>query len=318
MFRIFLIFLFSATSWSEVCEKYKNLGTLSRFPADITESSGLAVSRLFDNRFYHINDHGGENIFYITAQEDFKDTLKRVYVEGVSFFDTEDLSIGSCGETGSYEESCLFIADIGDNDKVRPYISIYVVPEKEFYNLRSDGDYKVTPLKTIKLYYPDKMPRNSESFAVHPNGDFYLLSKPGQGEESSISEMFRLSYDSWKDYRGDAPMPLMKFGEIDLQVLNPDKGKYSQMFTGMDISPKGDRFIVLSYKPVYEFFWDLSKEIIPSSNSLVKGKDFRIHKLSFLFQQEAVAYGPDDSVIFYSNEKRKGFKSAVKAAKCLE
>src|SRR5688500_13119155 len=77
----------------------------------IAESSGLAASRRFKERLYHINDSGDGAAFYITDSRG-RDPKRIAVTGGFAPMDAEDLALGPCGDD---EKSCLFIGDIGDN-----------------------------------------------------------------------------------------------------------------------------------------------------------------------------------------------------------
>ena len=89
----------------------------------INEASGLAVSARYPNRLYHINDSGDTGRFFVTNLTGTD--AQSVRVLGFNPRDVEDLSIGPCGQ----EVDCLFLADIGDNDRKRSWIEIVVVRE---------------------------------------------------------------------------------------------------------------------------------------------------------------------------------------------
>ena len=154
--------------YGELCRSWdegKKTGELSL--TSIKEASGIAVSRKYPGRLYHVNDSGGGPYFYLT---DMKGAgTQRVKIEGLIYdrsSDYEDLGLGRCG----LNKSCLFIADIGDNREKREYARLILVEEKEDYAS------SVTPVSVIKLVYPDRA-HNAEGLAVHPNGDVYVLTK---------------------------------------------------------------------------------------------------------------------------------------------
>ena len=82
---------------------------------EIDEASGLAISRKIPDRMYHINDSDATGRFFITNL--MGRNMRKVFVTGFQPKDTEDLAIGSCGPS----IDCLFIGDIGDNDRVEKH-----------------------------------------------------------------------------------------------------------------------------------------------------------------------------------------------------
>lgn len=77
----------------------------------LPEASGLAISKHFSDRLYHINDKGDEAFFY---QTDLRgQNTRKISIANYIPVDTEDLAYGRCNASGT--ENCLVIADIGDN-----------------------------------------------------------------------------------------------------------------------------------------------------------------------------------------------------------
>jgi hypothetical protein len=83
--------------------------------------------------------------------------------------DWEDLAAGPCGD-----QSCLYIADIGDNSGKRDYITVYRVPEP------SPRDPETSPADAFHAVYPDG-PRDAESLFVTRDGGVFLITKGDPG-----------------------------------------------------------------------------------------------------------------------------------------
>src|SRR5215475_14869633 len=101
----------------------------------IVEDSGLAISRKFPERLYHVNDSGDSGRFFIT---DFsgKD-LRIVNINEFEPEDAEDLALGPCGPS----LYCIFVGDIGDNDRTRKTIELAIVEEREKFPDHVDAKY---------------------------------------------------------------------------------------------------------------------------------------------------------------------------------
>lgn len=138
--------------------------------ARINESSGLARSQRDPQRLWTHNDSGGATELYaIDGQGHFQGTLR---VRGVLNLDWEDMT--SFVEDG---EPRLLIADVGDNDAIRPFITLYVVAEPETAGLALPFDVAALPLRQIQVLYPDGA-RDVEGVAVDAQeGSIYLVSK---------------------------------------------------------------------------------------------------------------------------------------------
>jgi hypothetical protein len=278
---------------AELCPAWapsERVGSLN--PKLINEASGLAISRAFPGRFYHVNDSGdGPNLYVTKADGSGEQTVK---IGSFVPLDVEDLSLGSFGD----KKNCLFIADIGDNKEARPDITVIVIEETP----KVTG--KAEPLAKLQLKYPDH-PHNAEGIAIHPNGDLYILTKEmNMAKKQPLpAQLFRLKK---KDMTSSTPAvkTLEKVGTFDLPKILKDQDIWGQIVTGFDISPDGTRFLILTYQLVLEVQMDLSKEIKPTE-AWVLGSTYTKFTTVELPQQEAVAYGETDQSLFYDSELAK-------------
>jgi hypothetical protein len=268
MFAIILLALQLCTQ-----AQTEHVGTL---PPKINEASGVALSRLYPGRIYHINDSGGAGVVYVTDLAGEK--LRTIDINGFRPVDTEDLRLAGCGNRGQ----CLFVGDIGDNDRKRKAIEIVVVREP------SQLDAKVPIERRIRLQYPDGA-HDSESFAIHPNGTIFLLTKGGNG----VERLFTLSQQKWLS-GGDVVHTLSPAGRVDFKAILPGADPFGILPTSIDVSDDGKRLLVLTYRDAVEFAVDIQKAE-PLSNP-------RVMKLQFLMQQESVAYVPGESSFIYTSE----------------
>ena len=253
--------------------QFRHLGTL---PPEIDEASGVAFSTKFPERVYHVNDSGGEMLIYSTNLAG--SVMQKVRVRGYDPHDVEDLRLANCGNGGS----CLFIADIGDNDRQRKTIEVIVIAEPT----RMTGDVAIR--KRVELRYPDGA-HDSESFVIHPDGTFLLFTKDGAGSE----RLFTLSQEEWQD--GVGTQTLKARGSVSFRSILPDTDTFGVRPTSMDVSPDGKRLLVLTYRDAIEFSLDLNRPL-PLTNPR------RLH-VEFLMQQEAVAYTRDGMGFIYSTEQ---------------
>ena len=245
-------------------------------PAQINEASGVALSRVFPGRVYHVNDSGSEGVIYATNIAGNELQLGRV--QGFKPKDVEDLRLGPCGNG----KDCLFIADIGDNDHNRRTIEVIVVEEPS----RMNGPLSIR--KRIRMRYPD-LPHDAESLAVHPDGTILILTK----NENGLEQLFRLTRTQWQNSDNTVAM-LAPAGSINIRSILPNTDSFGIRPTSMDISSDGKRLLVLTYRDAIEFAIDIRK---PEPLSLAR----RI-PVDFLMQQEAVAYTPDGSSFIYTTE----------------
>ncbi|WP_456696758.1 hypothetical protein [Aeromicrobium sp. P5_D10] len=132
----------------------------------ITESSGLVMSRDHEGLLYTVNDSGNDPLIFAVQLS----TGKTVGTAAPDrdFADAEALSIDN--------ESTLWVADTGDNDRVRSDVALYAFAEP------GPGD-AVVAAKRYPLVYPQG-PRDVEALVIDPrNNEKFLLTKGLMGGE---------------------------------------------------------------------------------------------------------------------------------------
>src|SRR5215831_4434745 len=122
---ICLICLISTAANAQLCSKWTEAVRIGQLQVQLNEASGVAASRRFPGRLYHINDSGDAGNIYLTGM-DGRDT-RTVRIAGFDPEDTEGMSLGPC--PGNLRASCLYVGDIGDNDRNRKSIEIVVLDE---------------------------------------------------------------------------------------------------------------------------------------------------------------------------------------------
>lgn len=152
----------SAQSPSAQCQPS---GTLTRLPG-LSEASGLAVSRRVPARLYSHNDSGQPTLFALDTRGA---VTARVRITGAKVQDWEALAVGPC--SGG---SCLYVADIGDNEARRRQVTVYRIPEP------AAGDTSVAAAEAITLAYPDGA-HDAEALLVTPDGVIFIVTKGEKG-----------------------------------------------------------------------------------------------------------------------------------------
>ncbi|RDG39034.1 SdiA-regulated/phytase-like domain-containing protein [Streptomyces corynorhini] len=134
----------------------------------ITESSGLAASRIHPGVYWTHNDSAHPPYIYAVDSRT-GETVATVTLEGIGDIrDAEAISLGPDGN--------LYVGDIGDNlDGSWDHVWIYRFPEPEQLK-----DVTVRPTQ-FTVRYADG-PRDAESMMVHPKtGRVYIASKNRSG-----------------------------------------------------------------------------------------------------------------------------------------
>ena len=195
---------------------------LSLLP-DLPEASGLAASQKNPGVLWTHNDSGDPFVFAITATGGMK---SRVRVTGAQVWDWEDIAVGPCPKG-----SCLYIADIGDNDRRRRTVTIYRTPEP------APGDAQTENVEVFHAVYPDGA-HDAEALFVLPGGDLFIVTK-GNFAPAAL-------YRFTSPFRDGATVPLERVAPL---VPTKANGKDTSAarnlrITDADASPDG-RWIVL-------------------------------------------------------------------------
>jgi len=145
-------------------------GALVKVP-ELPEASGLAASRRVPGRLWAHNDSGEPVLFALDARGAL---TGRVTVSGAKVGDWEAVAVGPCPSG-----SCIFVADIGDNNASRQRITIYRVPE-------SDGSTGSTSASEVfHATYPDGS-HDAETLLVSPDGRLFVVTKRRNGTGCAV------------------------------------------------------------------------------------------------------------------------------------
>jgi hypothetical protein len=131
----------------------------------LPEASGLAVSRSVPGRLWTHND-SGQPVLY--ALDGTGTVTARLRLSGVTVEDWEAVAVGPCPEG-----SCVFVADIGDNNASRQSVSIY-----RFKEPGGEGDIAVKDV--FHATYPDG-PHDAEALLVTRDGRVLIVTKGDSG-----------------------------------------------------------------------------------------------------------------------------------------
>ena len=194
---------------------------------DVTETSGIAISRKHDDVIWMHNDSGGGSIVYSAGLDG---TPLAVFELDVESFDWEDMTIGPGPTAGT---DYLYVGDIGDNLNFRPTIAVHRIVEPD---PRSDGGL-VSEVDTINLRYPDSKP-DAESLFVDPvTGALFVVTKP---EAGGIAIIYRAPAESLVD---GTTVELVEVERFDL-----DPGLF---VTAADIDSSGAVIAFRGYNEVW-------------------------------------------------------------------
>lgn len=136
---------------------------------EITEASGIAASRVHTGVYYVHNDSGGAPRFF--ALDLGGQNLGSYVVNTAAAVDWEDIATGPCADGTT--DSCVYLADIGDNAMTRGSYVIY----------RAREPVSISPMggnvsgEAITFTYPDGN-HNAEALIVDPtSGQLFIVTK---------------------------------------------------------------------------------------------------------------------------------------------
>ena len=226
------------------------------------EASGVAASRSQDQVLWTHNDSGAPVVVAVDPRGSVKG---RVQVTGATVEDWEDIAVGACPSG-----SCLYIADIGDNDGKRSGISVYRVPEPS-------ADARATRAAEVyRATYPDG-PRDAEAFFVTRDGGMFIVTK---GVSTPIG-LYRFP----RQARPGAAVTLEQVGD----KLEDPKGANDRI-TGGAVSPD-DRWVALRTHDTVRFF-DAAQATAGRWHEVHRADVRALHEP----QGEGITFAPDGTV----------------------
>lgn len=159
-----------------------------RDPA-LLESSGLAVSALHQGILWTHADGG--RVAEVRAVDGGGETVATITLAGIDPFDPEALAPGPAGVS----PPTLFLGDIGDNEEIRPDVSVFRFAEP------ADLRDRTVEATWFRFTYPDG-PHDAEALLVHPvTGRLLIATKsPGGGG------LYRAPTDLVTSERGTNPL----------------------------------------------------------------------------------------------------------------
>ena len=257
------------------CNNYGQLKVIADLPGSLDENSGLTTYN--DSTLWVIEDAGNKDEIY---QINLKgEILKNLEVKNGKNHDWEDLTKDKAGN--------LYIADTGNNDNDRKNLVILKLPNPTI----EPGD-KIDAEK-IELRYPDQKdfpPKKDHLFydseaIFHHGNKLYIVTKNRSKSFTGEAHIY-----SVPDTKGNYEATLVG-------SFTPCTDWKICQITSIDISPKGDKIIALSYGKLFvftDFTWD----------DFSKGKMQEID-LGARSQLESVSFLNDDTLLI-SDEQSHG------------
>jgi hypothetical protein len=244
-------------------------GSLITALRELPEASGLAASRRDKNLFWAHNDSAEPIVFGVSADGAIR---ARVRVTGASVTDWEAVTTAACGSG-----NCLFIGDIGDNDRARRSVTVYRTAEP------ASADNATEQATAIRAVYPEGAQDAEALFAYGES--LFIVSK---GERTPI-----------RVYRFPALTAETSHTLQLVTTLTPEGADEDFRVTDAAISPD-NRWIVLRSNDLL-LFYD-AKRLLAGSPGTPLSFDLRPLKEP---QGEGVAWA-DNRTLFLAGEGRSG------------
>lgn len=235
-----------------------------KLPAEINESSGVAVSLDHPGVFWTHNDAGS-----VLFAVDEKGTLLGQTSIRPRARDWEDLALAMCPGGGS----CLYVSDLGDNYEERESIRLMRLPEPDPAALPDSIQADVFPVRL-----PDG-PRDIEALLVLPGERIMVVTK---GRNDPIT-VYR--------YPGSLRPDTVTLEEV--QRLSDGPRILPRQVTGGAVSPSGKVVAVRTYESL-QFYNVQADTLVPVDGGLVNLRTLREG------QGEGVAIGLNGQVVLTS------------------
>ncbi len=255
---------------------------------DIDEASGLAWSARQDDLLWTHNDSGDKARLYALGMHG--EARGRIKLKNADNRDWEDMASFTLDG-----EPYLLVADIGDNECKREYLTLYVIAEPD---LSRDSKVSLEPAWRINFSYPEG-PRDAEAVAVDTERRRVLIiSKRDLPARLYEVPLQPLSDDIVLAERGPDLRTLPPPRRNDVATAPMSKDWHWQP-TAMDIAHDGETLIVMTYSAIYYFpradspDWSHALQRPPLA--------LKLHKLP---NAEAAALSPNGQSIVVTVEKK--------------
>lgn len=212
-------------------------GAKIALPAD-SELSGIAASAVHEGVFYVHNDSGDSARFF--AIDSSGTLLSTLSIDGATANDWEDIDVGPCESTSdgspvTSTATCVYLADIGDNNLADDTHVIYRVPEPASFPEASAH----VVADALPFSYPDG-PHNAETFLVDPRSGRLAVITKASSTPSGIY-LFPPSVTPGQK------VTLTRVGSVTI----PSGG--SPLVTGGDIAPDRHGILLRTYSNLWFF-----------------------------------------------------------------
>jgi hypothetical protein len=203
----------------------------------LLEASGLCASRRSPGVFFTHNDSGTSSDVYAFAADG--SLVATLALSGALSEDWEDIGVGPGPQL---DKSYLYVADIGDNDRIRTTSIVIQRALEPELNESERGRTLSLPFDSLYFSYPDQ-PHNAETLLVDPlSADLYIATK-GDADGARV-------YVAHAPHSTTVITPLeyvttLAFGAAPLSG--------SPLATGGSVAPDGSALLIRTYDAVFSW-----------------------------------------------------------------
>jgi hypothetical protein len=275
----------------------------------LVESSGVAVSRAYPGVLWTHNDSGDGPYLYAT---DLRGTNRgALLVPGAQAIDWEDMSLGPCPvafqlqsrPTRVKADTCIYLADTGDNLEFRPFVTIYAIPEPAPPERASDTLGTTRAPAVLRLRYPDGS-HDVEAVYVSPRDTALFLVSKGATRGSAI-RLYRVDRNAWRtpDTTSDIVVATL-VQTLDIRA-NSEAGR---VVTAGTIRPDGRVVALRTYSEIYLFYPGVGGRLLPARERPcnIAGLEIGGEAIDFL----------DDSTFVLTSEAGRSRPGTIDTVKC--
>jgi hypothetical protein len=277
---VILVLLRTNISIASICAQWDKPSKVGEHSKEILEASGVATSINKKEYYIWLNDSGNPELLFASKSNGI--ITKTVKLSNFTNYDFEAVEQGPC--PSDKKKSCLFVADIGNNLRIRPKSKIAVFLEDDFWN-----QDKIEPI-LVKRFRSFK---NFEAMIINKEGEAHLFSKTKTG----VSKIYKLNFI-------ENSTKLTEVSSLDMTNVMKDHTLNDMQITDAAYSSIKDTILILTYKDIIEV---RAQNIFNNINSSrwVKGRDYNLIKFpkdKNLIQMETIAYSSMSNRIIISSE----------------
>ena len=277
---IFISLLLNAQVQNPFGER-QDLGTIDY--NELKEISGMAAGRINSDLFWLHNDSGNDSKLFAI---DRHGKLKAVFnLEGIKFYDTEDIALGPGPEKN---KNYIYLADIGDNDANRENKFVYRFPEPIIPDTDTLYRSTISSIDILGIHFPDGK-RDAETIMIDPVDMNILI--------ASKREKHAKVYSVKIPTKGNHELNLKEITELPFG----NEGYENSGVTGGDISPDGNEILLKTYSKIYYYKRQNNEPLTQTFLQKPIEINYTVEP-----QGEAICFGIDNEG-FYTTSERSPF-----------